>query len=340
MSNPTLRWGIIGAGIIAQKMADAIALDPDSDLVAVASKTLEKAEVFALRNGIEASNDYQSLLTRADIDVVYVATTHNFHFENTQLALNHNKHVLVEKPFTVNAVQAQTLVDLAAQKQCFLMEALWVRFLPSMVRLKSLIIEGAIGEVRLFNMSFGGIAPDHYRPRLIDPHLAGGVTLDMGIYPITFVNFLLDAIPAPSKSLCRMSETGVDELAVYQFQYPSGCLATINTSFNLLTKSEAMIYGTKGYIEFPHFQEGSSFTLHVHEGTRDIKSSQTYSLDNHKNGFIYQVAEVVRQIRAGHLESPVIPLEETVKTMQLMDAMRAEWGFRYPFEITDALTEA
>lgn len=340
MNDSTLSWGIIGAGIIAQKMADAIALNPDSQLVAVASKTLEKAEVFALRNGIEASSDYQSLLTRTDIDVVYIATTHNFHFENAHLALSHNKHVLVEKPFTVNAAQAKILVELAARQERFLMEALWVRFLPSMVRLKALIKEGVIGEVRLFNMSFGGIVPDHYRPRLIDPNLAGGVTLDMGIYPITFVNFLLDALPSPSKSLCRMSDTGVDELAVYQFQYPNGCLASISTSFNLLTKCEAMIYGTQGYIEFPNFQEGPSFTLHIHEGTRSIKRSQTFTLDNHENGFIYQVAEVVQQIRAGQLESPVIPLGETVQTMQLMDTMRAEWGFRYPFEVTDALTDA
>lgn len=332
MSGTNLRWGIIGAGLIAHKLADAVNLDPDSTLVAVASKSAERAQAFAEQYGIEGTADYAALVSRADIDVIYIATTHNFHYENALLALQHKKHLLVEKPFTVNAAQAQELIALAARNGCFMMEAIWVRFLPSMIRLKQILQSGTIGEIKLFNISFGGIAQAQYLPRLTDPELAGGVTLDMGIYPLTFVNFLLDDLPSASKSFCRFASTGVDELAAYQLQYESGCIASINTSFNLFTRMEAMIYGSLGYIEFPHFQQGTTFTVHIHNGTRTIESSDTITEENHGNGFIYQVAEVVRQIRAGKLESNIIPLKETLATMQLMDSLRAEWGFRYPFE--------
>lgn len=332
MTISKIRWGIIGAGNIAKKLADAVFLDPSSELVAVASKSLERSQPFADAHHIEACASYKELVDREDIDVVYIATTHNFHYENALLALEHNKHVLVEKPFTVNAKEAQALVDLAAQRGLFLMEAMWVRNLPSMVHLKELLKSGVIGEIKLFNVSFGGIAAPQYIERLTRPELAGGATLDMGIYPITFVNYLLDELPVASHSLCRFSDTGVDELATYLFKYPSGCLANVNTSFNLLTKSEAMIYGSQGFIEFPAFQQGTTFTLSIHNGTRDIEPIQTISVDNHANGFVYQVAEVAKQINAGKLESEIMPLAETVATMALMDNMRKEWGLKYPFE--------
>lgn len=332
MSGKSLRWGIIGAGLIAHKLADAVNINPDSTLVAVASKSAERAQTFAEQYGIESTADYAALVSRPDIDVIYIATTHNFHYENALLALQHKKHLLIEKPFTVNAAQAQELIELAARNSCFMMEAIWVRFLPSMIRLKQILKSGIIGDIKLFNISFGGIAQAQYLPRLTDPQLAGGVTLDMGIYPITFVNFLLDDMPSASKSFCRFASTGVDELATYQLQYASGCIASINTSFNLLTRMEAMIYGSLGYVEFPHFQQGDTFTVHIHNGTRTVERSDTITEENHGNGFIYQVAEVARQIRAGKLESDIIPLRETLATMQLMDNLRAEWGFRYPFE--------
>lgn len=332
MTAKPIRWGIIGAGLIAHKLADAVRLNPDSELVAVASKSFEKASQFAQQYGITAAANYEDLVSRPDIDVIYIATTHNFHHENAILALRYNKHLLIEKPFTVNATQAQEIIQLAAEKRCFVMEAIWVRFLPSMIRLKQILQSGAIGDIKLFNISFGGIAHPQYLPRLTDPALAGGVTLDMGIYPITFVNFLLDALPTASKSFCRLASTGVDELATYQLQYESGVIASINTSFALLTRMEAMIYGSSGYIEFPHFQQGTTFTVHIHNGSRTIERSDTITEENHGNGFIYQVAEVVHCIRAGDLESKTIPLNETLATMQLMDNLRAEWDFRYPFE--------
>lgn len=329
---PGLGWGVFGAGIIAHKLIDAVCQSPGSEVLAIASKSIDKAMLFSEKYQIDACSDYQALASRADINVIYVATTHNYHYENALLALNSGKHVLVEKPFTVNAQEARHLVDVARQEQLFLMEAIWVRFLPSIRLLRDYLSSGAIGEIRYINLSFGGIASTEYVGRLTDPTLAGGVTLDMGIYPITLVNFLLGEQPQRVHSLSRMSSTGVDELAAYQFQFPSNCIASIGTSFSLLMKNEAMIYGTKGNIEFPNFQQGQSFMIHIHDGSNEILSTETITEKNASNGFVYQVAEVADCIGNGRLESESIPLEESVATMELMDSMRAQWGFKYPFE--------
>lgn len=327
-----IRWGIIGAGNIAHKLAEAVQLDPDSALLSVASRTPAKAAGFAAEYGITAAADYETLLNNPDIDVVYIATTHNFHYENALLALSKGKNLLIEKAFTVNAGQARELVELARRKGLFLMEAIWIRFLPSMLALKKTIAEGGIGELQHLRLDFGGITPPQYRTRLVTPELAGGVTLDMGIYPISFICYVVGELPCEIKSMARFSDTGVDELALYQFRFPCEATAAVSTSYNLAMKSEAMVYGNEGYIEYPGFQQGSQFKLHRHAGTGTVTSTDTVVAENHRNGFVYQVAEVVACLRAGKLESAVIPLDETIGIMAIMDRMRAEWGFQYPFE--------
>ncbi len=327
-----IKWGIIGAGIIANKLAEALQLDPDSELVAVASRTPGKADAFAAKYSIRAADSYEALVQDPGIDVVYIATTHNFHHENAMLALRHGKNLLVEKAFTVNASQAREMVDLARQNNCFMMEAIWTRFLPSIGQVKELVASGRIGQLRHLSLTFGGFVPEHFRTRLITPELAGGVTLDMGIYPISFICHVLEELPSEIKSMARFGDTGVDELATYQFRFPSGRTAVVSTSHNLLMKTEAMLYGTLGYIDFPRFQQGQEFSLAIHNGSNQVQEVESFVVENHPNGFIYQVAEVVRCLRAGKLESNIIPLDESVAIMEVMDRMRAEWGFKYPFE--------
>ncbi len=327
-----IRWGIIGAGIIAAKMAEAINYDATSQLLAVASKTPSKASAFAETHGIPRPCSYAEIVSDPDIDLIYIATTHNFHFENALMVLNHGKHVVIEKPFTVNALQARQLVAVAREKRLFMMEAIWTRFLPSVKAIQEKIRSGEIGEVKSIHVSFGGFVPPKYSVRLNDPALAGGVTLDMGIYPISFVCFLMGALPSDIKSMTRFSDLGVDEVSQYLFRFPSGCFAQISTSFNLLMKNEATIYGSLGYIDFPKFPVGDSFSLVFHNRTKELEAPVEHVGGNHENGFIYQVAEAVRCIQEGRLESPVIPLDETVAIMQLMDDMRKEWDFKYPFE--------
>ena len=327
-----LKWGIIGVGNIANTMANALELTPNNLLYAVASKTPSKAIIFADKNGVENVYNYQEIVNSSEIDIIYVATTHNFHFDNAKLALEHGKHVLIEKSFTVNAKQARELVRIARERNLFLMEAIWTRFLPSMIMLKKRIANHEIGDVRQISISYGGFVGPDYEKRLKDPALAGGVTLDMGIYAISFICYLLGELPINIKSMARFSDMGVDEISNYMFRFPSGCLANVCTSYNLKMTNEAIIYGTKGFINFPQFSAGKQFTIYKHDGTNDITDTIDVIENNYKNGFIFQVNEVSRCILNGELESKIIPLNETISIMEVMDKMREEWGLTYPFE--------
>jgi len=327
-----LKWGIIGAGNIADKMANALKITPNNQLYAVASKTPSKAIIFADKNSVENVYSYEEIVNNSEIDIIYVATTHNFHFDNAKLALEHGKHVLIEKPFTINAKQARELVRIAREKNLFLMEAIWTRFLPSIKMLKKKITNHEIGDVKQINISFGVFVEPKYEKRLKDPALAGGVTLDMGIYPISFVCYLLGELPLKIKSMTRFSDLGVDEVSNYIFQFPSGCLTNICTSYNLKMANVANVYGTNGFITFSQFPAGQQFTIYKHEGKNNITDKIDVLENNHNNGFIYQVEEVARCIREGKPESKIIPLNETISIMEVMDKIREEWGFIYPFE--------
>lgn len=327
-----LRWGILGAGIIANRLADAVKREAGSELIAVASKTPEKAQDFAGRHGIRAASDYDDLLADDTIDVVYVATTHNFHHDNARRVLDAGKHVLVEKPFTVNAAEAADLAARARASKRFAMEALWTRFVPTWQAIRERVASGGVGEVRQIDVTFGGIVPPHYEPRLTDPHLAGGVTLDMGVYPIHYLCHVLGERPRDVESLARFSDRGVDEIACYVFRFPSGCLATVSTSFRLWMPPRAWIHGTQGAIEHEPFQHGESFRVHHHDGTGQVRDVETVHTPHEENAFVYQVREVERRIAAGEIESAVVSLDETTAVMRVMDEMRDAWGLRYPFE--------
>ncbi len=327
-----INWGIIGAGIIAEKLADAVIRQPESRLAAVASKSPERAKSFAAKFDIPKALTYDQIVTDPEIDIIYVATTHNYHYGNAKLALEAGKPVLMEKPFSVNALEAEELAALAKKKGLFLMEAIWVRFLPSLIKLKSMLAEGAISEVKQLVITFGNFVPPHFEERLKNPDLAGGVTLDMGIYPLSFASYVLGETPEQVLSLARFSERGVDELANYLLRFPSGCTAQISTSFNLKMESVARIYGAKGHIEFAPFPAGPSIKIFRHDGTNEVATVEELETEQIENGFVYQVAESVRCLKAGLAESPIIPVEETVKLMSVMDGMRKEWGLRYPFE--------
>jgi predicted dehydrogenase len=327
-----LRWGIFGPGIIAGRMADALEKHPVCRLHAVASRTPGKGERFAEDHADVAAMSYEELAASPDIDVIYVATTHNFHHANAKLALEHGKHVVIEKPFTVNATQARELVELARSKKLFLMEAIWTRFLPVYRRMKRELESGTIGELKLIDITMGDVAGPEYIERLTRPELAGGVTLDMGIYPISFACYLTGKIPSKIKSSATMTETGVDELAAYLIQFPGGCHATIRASFNLAMRTEATLYGGTGYIHYPGFKEGNSFTIHRHGGTNEVSDVQEIVEETHENDFFWQVDETVRGIRATRIETDIIPHDETIAIMEVMDRMRESWGLRYPFE--------
>jgi predicted dehydrogenase len=326
-----IRWGILGAGIIAHRLAEAVTMVPGHELVAVASKTPAKAADFARHHGICAAT-YDGLLADATIDVVYVATTHNFHHACARAALEHGKHVLVEKPVTVNAAELQDLVDLARERGCFLMEAMWTRFLPTWQRLRAVVESGELGDLRHLDLVFGGIVPPHYERRLKDPALAGGVTLDMGVYPLAYACHVVGELPDDVLSMMRPHPTGVDELACYLLRFPGGGLATISTSFDLVMPARAALHGTRALIEHPDFMAGDVFHVRRHGDTGAGPTADEVRVPHEENGFVYQVREVGRCLAEGALESTVHPLRDSLGIMQIMDAMRRAWGLRYPGE--------
>lgn len=323
------RWGILGAGIIARKMAEAIHATDGSELLAVGSKSRDRARRFAEEMNVPRAGDYEALLTDPEIDIVYVATTHNFHHANALLALEHGKHVVIEKPITVNAAEARELIDSARRKGLFLMEAMWSRFLPSWVRMRELIRDGAIGDVRLIDVTFGKFAPPQFEKRLNDPALAGGATLDIGVYPISFACYIAGETPVTSSSTARLNPAGVDELAAYQLSFPTGAAAQIATSFNLRMEDRAAVYGTHGYIVFSDFPGGAEFTVCHHGGDNEACREERVSLEQAQNGFVYQVADVTACLDRGLTESAVMPVEESRDIIALIDGMREQWGVRY-----------
>ncbi len=325
-------WGIMGAGIIAAKMADALHTNEQCDLAWVSSKSPERARSFALTHQVPGFGTYEQMLSDESLDVVYVATTNNFHYDCAMAALEAGKHVVMEKPFTVNAKQADTLIEEARIRGVFMMEAMWTRFLPLMRRMREAVQQGGIGTVQLIDICFGKRIQPEYARRLADPELGGGVTLDMGIYPLSFCSYLLGEIPEIQYASCRKNDLGVDRLAVYQLEYPGGAFAHISCGYELPMENRGVIYGTEGYITFDRFPSGDRFCLYHHQGANEISSEEIVRADHGANGFIYQVDEVVSCLQSGKLESDLMPLQESRDLIEQIDLMREYWKLVYPFE--------
>ncbi len=322
------RWGILGAGGIAKKFSLGVQALADHELIAVGSRSQEKADQFADQFNIPHRHaSYEALVADPEVDAIYVATPHPMHKENTLLCLAHGKHVLCEKPFTINAGEAKATIDEARQRKLFLMEAMWTRFIPAVVEAKRLIDDGAIGEIRMINADFGYRAGFNPASRAFDPALGGGGLLDVGIYPLSLASMFLGR-PDRIASLAEIGQTGVDEQSAIVLGYPGGQLATIYSAVRTNTPQDAIIMGTNGMIRIhPPFWIPKKLTL-----TQSGKGAQALEIPFEGNGYNYEAAEVANCVRAGQLESTVMPLDESLQLMETMDAIRAQWGMKYPME--------
>lgn len=327
MTEP-IRWGILGTGNIAHQFARGLADTPDATLVAVGSRSIDTANTFADEFDIERRHPtYEELADDDGVDAVYVSTPHPFHRDNSILLLEHGKAVICEKPFTINAGDAKAVIDVARQRDVFLMEAMWTRYLPAVVRARELIAEGAIGDVRLVQADFGFRAGINPEGRLFNLALGGGALLDVGIYVISMASMILGPRPSRVASTTQIGETGVDEQSAFLLQYPGGELAVLSCAVRTGTAVEARIFGTEGSILLhgPFFKCGA---LTVKRGGEE----EHIDLPLEGNGYNYEAAEVGRCLRAGLKESDVMPLDETLALMELMDSIRAQWGLSYPME--------
>jgi predicted dehydrogenase len=324
----TIRWGILGPGSIARKFATGLAALPDAKLVAVGSRSQTSADTFADQFGAERRYaSYDALVSDADVDAIYVATPHSFHREHTELCLRAGKPVLCEKPFAINAAEAAAMVATARETGVFLMEAMWTRFLPLIVRMRELVDSGAIGELRMLWSDFGFRTGVNPKSRLFDPALGGGGLLDVGIYPVSMAAWLLGQ-PDRIASLADLGETGVDEQAGIVLGFPGARMALLATAVRTTTPMETTIMGTAGTIRIhsPSWA-ATKLTLTTSDG-----KSELVEVPFEGNGYNYEAAEVGRCLRAGLKESPTMPLDESVAIMRTLDAIRAQWGLKYPME--------
>jgi len=323
----TIRWGILGCGDIARKFAASAERVAGTDITAAASRTPGKAASFAAEFGIPRHYDnYNQLLEDDEVDAVYVATTHNFHYDNVREVLEAGKHVLCEKPMTVNGREMKILSELAADKKLFMMEAMWTRFLPCMVYVRRLLKEGLLGEIRQVRATFGFQFPFNPDHRLYNLSLAGGALLDAGIYPLSFAHMVMKEKPAEIRSLAQIGTTGVDEQSMYLFKYKSGALAVLSSCVNAPVVSRAEIIGTKGRIIIPDkFLAGVDVFLELKGEDRVVSS---FDFDD-KTGFSYEIEAASESIRKGEVENKIMPVSDSLALMETIDVIKDQLGLVY-----------
>ncbi|MEU6514063.1 Gfo/Idh/MocA family oxidoreductase [Streptomyces sp. NPDC046978] len=326
-----VRWGILATGGIAAAFAADLVDLPDAEIVAVASRTEESAGAFAERFGIpRAYGRWDALAEDPDVDVVYVATPHSAHRAAAGMCLEAGRNVLCEKAFTLNTREAEELVALAQERGAFLMEAMWMYCNPLVRRLKALVDDGAIGEVRSVQADFGLAGPFPPSHRLRDPALGGGALLDLGVYPVSFAHLLLGE-PSDIAARAVLSEEGVDLQTGALLSWESGALASVHCSLNGGTPVTAAVTGSLGRIEVPQgFFYPDRFVLH--RDGQDPEVFRANPADGPRNSLKHEAAEVMRALRAGETESPLVPLEGSLAVMRTLDAIRDRIGVRYPGE--------
>jgi predicted dehydrogenase len=323
-----IRWGILACGRIAKKFAADLELAEGAELVAVASRDKQRAIDFSNEFPAKyAFGSYQELVEHPEVDVIYIASPHAQHHEHTLLCLNHGKAVLCEKAFAINSPQASEMIELARKKNIFLMEALWSSFLPHYLKVREMISEGMIGEVKGVLANFGFKPMDPVPDRLFNPDLGGGALLDIGIYPVFFAQSILGK---PDKILASMdiASTGVDEQCSMIFQYKNGQTASLFSSLASNLETDADIFGTKGRIRLTsRFYEPSATILYYPD---KVESRQIVSLER-ENGWGYQheIRHVNECLRKGLNESPIHTLDDSLALMNTLDSIRAQMGLKY-----------
>jgi len=297
---------------------------------AVGSRSPGAADAFAAEFGIPtAHSSYEALVSDPQVDVVYVATPHSFHAANARLALEAGKHVLIEKAFTMNAREAREIVDLAASSNLLVMEAMWTRFLPHMVRIREIVAAGTLGEVHTLVADHCQNLPADPAHRLNALELGGGALLDLGVYPISFASSLF-GVPQTILASATFKPTGADAHVATVFRYASGAMASILTASDSVGPNTAVILGTLGRIEIDAVWYSSTSFRRYSAANELVETFVTAELSG--RGLYFEALEVERLIRAGEVSSSVMPAEESVAIMQSLDAVRAEIGLRYPGE--------
>ncbi len=319
--------GIVGAGWIAEKAAITLNALEGFRPYAIGSRSLDKAQAFAARWGIErAYGSYSEVVDDPDVGLLYVATPHSHHFDITKEALEKGKPCLVEKAFMANRDQAKVIVDLARRKKVFLAEAIWTRYQPALAMVRGLVREGRIGTPRMITATLGYSMGD--KERIMRPDLCGGALLDLGVYCLNFVRMFCDAPIVSMKSQCVKSATGMDLSNAISIVLEDGILANVQSSASCVGDNIGVIAGTEGNLIIDNVNNPQRITVNG----PDRVFVEEIPVPKQITGYEYQFVACRDALAEGLLEPPQMPLEETLYIMELMDGLRKEWGVRYPMD--------
>ncbi len=322
-----LKMAILGAGGIASTMAGTISRMEQVECYAVGSRSLEKAQAFAQKFGFQkAYGSYEELVKDEEVELVYIATPHSEHYENARLCIRHKKPVLCEKAFTANAKQAKELLDYAKKEKVFITEAMWVRYLPMLQTIRAELADDVIGTPTMLTANLGYLISEV--PRLQRPDLAGGALLDVGVYPINFARMIFGDRIVKISSACTYADSGVDEQDSITLIYEDGRVAQLAASMLGLSDRRGTIYGTKGFMVIENINNFESLTVYD-TGYRPVKKIER---PEQISGYEYEVEACICALSEGKLECEEMPHSETLRVMELMDALREEWGVKFPFE--------
>jgi predicted dehydrogenase len=327
--NKKIKWGILGPGTIAHQFAKGLMDIDDAELYAIVSRSQEKADEFGDAYGVEKRySDYQAFLTDEAIDVVYVATPHPIHKKYAMMCMEAGKAVLCEKPVAMNQKELSEMIDCAKQNNVFFMEAMWTRFLPAIVKVRELLQSNAIGEIKRVTAEFAGNVVNK-TGRLYELALGGGSLLDIGVYTISFASMILGSKPQKIESLAYIGETGVDERASIILGYEHGVVANLFCGLTLVNNNnDAIIYGEKGYIQVVDFWHSQEVIVKMFDQAHE----EVMALPYDGSGYNCEAIEVMNCLKNDQKESGVMPLNESLDIMKIMDQLRQQWGLKYPME--------
>lgn len=321
----TVNWGILGCGKIAHKFAQDLMKVPDTQLVAVASRSKEKAQDFGRQYGVSNSyGSYEALVNDPTVDVCYIATVHPFHKEITMLCLNHSKAVLCEKPMGMNQEEVNAMIQRAIERDVFLMEGIWTRFIPAIEKMIELIQSDTIGEIRSVHADFGFLGDQDRSNRLFNKSLGGGALLDIGIYPL-YMSLLVLGYPEEIAAVAHMTETGVDESCGMVLRHDNGAVSSLHCTFMADTQIEAWIHGKDGSIKLhSRFHHPTNISIY-----RKGEIEQTFEIPYIGNGYYHEINHVNECLRLDLKESPKVTLHDSLNLAKMLDKVREKIGLVY-----------
>ena len=323
-----MKIGILGAGHIAGTLANTMNLMAEVELYAVASRSLEKAQGFANQYGVQkAYGSYKEMVEDPAVELVYIATPHSHHCEHMKLCIEHGKHVLCEKSFTMNSRQAEEVRKMAQEKGVLVAEAIWTRYMPSRKMINDLVESGIIGKVSMLTANLCYVI--HDKERIIRPELAGGALLDVGVYPLNFAMMHFGDQISKMESSVQYTETGVDGMETITLFYEDGRMASLTAGIYSRSDRKGIIHGDKGYLVVENINNPQSISVFdtSDQLVKYLEVSQQIS------GYEYEIQECMDAIKAGKLECDAMPLADTVKVMEVMDELRRQWNLVYPGEV-------